>query len=900
MWVDPTPTLNTPHWGAREENEVAVLQSWSQHARHEYQQKRKDIDFEIFSFRIVTKIPYPQVVAVALTYEEIVPIWSLFKTTFLEQAISLDDHSGLWQFLDLKIASLVREQTKSIPITKNEPRNEPSNRLLADSLFNPSEMEQELARFACVLDWNCRDIEQERVSSGQLAISENSIVFFSNTLVTQIHIFFNQVTIIELVLSSDSIKITTTEFPETFHFTTFGSKTFQVYQLLRQLREKCQDLLPILLEEEHQIHQKLCGDSSLVLLPFQKHPTNLRRPPDLVRQQLLQERKNENYRNTFRLPHNQIPLMEELCVLKGVEKQGSIFISSSFVCYKSKDNELELVVPLWDVTEVLVRGQELLVIGTREYVFEANFEKLGAPHCWLSFLNKQLSSFSKKRTDSDSDSEFESTTPRHKAERDEPIGGLGRGFPAELTSVEDQFEEDYARTQDKEISVFEAVLFAEFKPFLRKKPTQSQEEKQDESPGDFLEKLTASHVSIRSPGLRRIVFSESVPEKLRGHLWQIWSGSCYLHKLYPHEYEKLLEVDKHTPTDFAEQIEKDLCRSFPVPPLFTEGKDVDSLRNILRAYATRNPYIGYCQSMNILGSVMKFVLETGGGVRGEREESGEEEGFWLLTTLCERSHPRHYLRLPTILGVRIAQRVLDSLVAKHLPQLHHKLASVIKQMSPNWFLCLFLSYFPLQHSLRILDRFFYEGPHTLYHLSLATFQLFHEKINKAEDHTEIVRLIRPRLNSAQDILSTAIEFLEEVTWAEVEALEHHHRFGILKRLHEKRDGEDSEEEKITAQDLFFVNSLPRPIPRSAPSTPQKRMHFNRLDVLATPTSLKAKSYSLFESTPNINNNRNARPNNTNSDRLARSSLAPVTNEHRSASILNFFQPRRQRVSSTKD
>lgn len=72
-----------------------------------------------------------------------------------------------------------------------------------------------------------------------------------------------------------------------------------------------------------------------------------------------------------------------------------------------------------------------------------------------------------------------------------------------------------------------------------------------------------------------------------------------------------------------EQIQKDLNRTFPTNPLFSNEETLEKLARILLAYARRNKGLGYCQSMNFLTGF--FLLVT----------KDEEDSFWLLTTVVE-------------------------------------------------------------------------------------------------------------------------------------------------------------------------------------------------------------------------------------------------------------------------
>lgn len=64
---------------------------------------------------------------------------------------------------------------------------------------------------------------------------------------------------------------------------------------------------------------------------------------------------------------------------------------------------------------------------------------------------------------------------------------------------------------------------------------------------------------------------------------------------HPGYYQLLLDRKHEYPPAFFSAIEKDVPRTLPPGHCFSEP-----LRNVLTAYAIRNPSLGYCQGMNYL------------------------------------------------------------------------------------------------------------------------------------------------------------------------------------------------------------------------------------------------------------------------------------------------------------
>ena len=101
-------------------------------------------------------------------------------------------------------------------------------------------------------------------------------------------------------------------------------------------------------------------------------------------------------------------------------------------------------------------------------------------------------------------------------------------------------------------------------------------------------------------------FYRHYPEKFRDRLrkgpppayrWLAWRfmGERILGKSKD-QYENYLKQGEHG--EWLHDIDKDLCRTFPLHPYFAKkqhgGVGQKALRNVLQTYAVYNPEVGYC------------------------------------------------------------------------------------------------------------------------------------------------------------------------------------------------------------------------------------------------------------------------------------------------------------------
>lgn len=201
------------------------------------------------------------------------------------------------------------------------------------------------------------------------------------------------------------------------------------------------------------------------------------------------------------------------------------------------------------------------------------------------------------------------------------------------------------------------------------------------------------------------------------------------------QYEHIIsDLEQHSNSSSAAQIEKDLTRTFPTNYLYQKDEGIASLRQVLLAYSVRNPQVGYCQSMNFIVATLLLHMT-------------ESEAFWVLAAIVENLAPGYFGA--QLLGVHLDQRVFAALlknrfpkVVVHIEHVGYPLATIVYQ----WFLCLFVNKLPLGTTLRIWDSFLHEGPKVLFRVGLTIIRTLSRDLLNCEDVGEMNDLLTVALH----------------------------------------------------------------------------------------------------------------------------------------------------------
>lgn len=181
----------------------------------------------------------------------------------------------------------------------------------------------------------------------------------------------------------------------------------------------------------------------------------------------------------------------------------------------------------------------------------------------------------------------------------------------------------------------------------------------------------------------------------------------------------------------AQDIELDLGRAFADADAEVntpEGRA--KLRRVLRAYALRNPAVGYCQGMNFIAGLLLLVVP-------------EETAFWALAHMVEEVSPLCFS--PPLLGTRADMRALADLLATELPALHQHCAALhldLELLAGHWLLVYFVNIFPPPVALRVLEAAMAEGSDVTFAVALAFLRRVEAELLACDDLHELSQRIR--------------------------------------------------------------------------------------------------------------------------------------------------------------
>lgn len=253
---------------------------------------------------------------------------------------------------------------------------------------------------------------------------------------------------------------------------------------------------------------------------------------------------------------------------------------------------------------------------------------------------------------------------------------------------------------------------------------------------------------------------KGIPPEQRGYVWLgVSGGRDRLEKSLEGRGERRYEEykpdtplrpdeDKAKHEKSMHEIEKDLRRTFPRHEKLSKEDAQEKLRNVLTAYARRNPRVGYVQSMNYIGALLLLFME-------------EDEAFWTLTAMVEDLLPESFYA-DQMSALQTELDLFDELVRSKMPRIWNHFNGLqvdLRATCSHWFLLVYVNVLPLESVLRVWDSFFVEGASVLFRVALAVLK-YHEKDLLAVDETGPAIMQLSSLPVRIQAICRNIEFLE--------------------------------------------------------------------------------------------------------------------------------------------
>ncbi|KFP90585.1 TBC1 domain family member 8, partial [Apaloderma vittatum] len=638
-----------------------------------------DSNARVAPFRILLQVPGSQVysaIACGATAEEINQHWEWLEQNLLHTLSVFDNKEDIVSFVKGKVKALIAEETSSkLAEQEEDPEKFREALVKFESRFNFPEAEKLITYYSCCC-WKGKVPRQ-----GWLYLSINHLCFYSFFLGKELKLIIPWVEVQKLertsnVFMTDTVRVTTPN--KERDFSTFLNIA-EAFRIMEQLADVT---LRRLLDNEI----------------FELDP-GLQDPTQITKRDLEARAQNEFFRAFFRLPRKE-KLHEVVdCSLwtpfSRCHTAGRMYTSDSYICFASKENGCcNVIIPLREVISIeKMEDTSLLpnpIIVSIRSKMAFQFIELRDRDTLVENLLQRLK-------------EVNSSNPVHcnnLQDKNQVLNfwGLFFGLPVSLA----------------EFLVCKKFLFTSshihmFCSFLNTSSySQSREQIKESLWNDHFVEYGRTVCMFRTEKIRKLV-AMGIPESLRGKLWLLFSDAVTDLAAHPGYYVHLVEASMGKCCMATEEIERDLHRSLPEHPAFQSETGIAALRRVLTAYAHRNPKIGYCQSMNILTSVLLLYAK-------------EEEAFWLLVAVCERMLPDYFNH--RVIGAQVDQSVFEELIKEQLPELaeHMKDLTTLASISLSWFLTLFLSIMPLESAVNVVDCFFYDGIKAIFQLGLAILE----------------------------------------------------------------------------------------------------------------------------------------------------------------------------------
>uniref|UniRef100_A0A4W3JSX3 TBC1 domain family member 8B n=1 Tax=Callorhinchus milii TaxID=7868 RepID=A0A4W3JSX3_CALMI len=633
-----------------------------------------DSNARVTPFRILHQMPGSQVywvIACGATVEEISQHWEWLEQNLLHTLSVFDNKEDVTSFVHGKVKGLIAEESRSkLAEQEEDPEKFREALVKFENRFNFPDSEKLVTYYSCCC-WKGRVPRQ-----GWIYLSINHLCFYSFLLGKEVKLIIPWADVTKLertpnALIKETIRVTTRNKERDFSMFLNIEETFRLMEQLADVTIR-----------------RLLDNETFEL------DASLQEPAQITKKDLEDRVQNEYFRACFRLPREEKLKHIVNCFLWTPYSQchtaGKLYTSESYICFASKEEgTCNVIIPLQEVLNLHTSTNDDIGIIRSKSVFQ--FTEVQDRDNLLEQLTEQL--------------KFIKNSKSRLPER----SGVGEMVKLNCWRL-------LGNSMTEFLMLWNIYL-------------QGMEEVKKRLWYDHFVEYGRTVSMFRTEKIRKLV-AMGIPGSLRGELWLLFSDAVTDFATHPDYYANLVDESMGRCCMATEEIERDLHRSLPDQPAFQSDTGIAPLRRVLTAYAFRNPKIGYCQSMNILTSVLLLYAK-------------EEDAFWLLVAICERMLPDYFNR--RVIGAQVDQAVFEELIKEHLPELaeHVTDLSCLASISLSWFLTLFLNIMPLQSALNIVDCFFYDGIKIIFQVGLAIIDANTEELcNCTDDGQALIILSR--------------------------------------------------------------------------------------------------------------------------------------------------------------
>lgn len=660
-----------------------------------------DSSARVTPFRILLQIPSSQiswVIASGAAIEEVNKHWDWLVRNLLRSLSVFENKDDVASFVKGKVKGLIAEEVRGRQAAQEDNPDKFREALQKFELHFGLPTSEKLVTYYSCCCWKGRVPRQ-----GFLYLSINHMAFYSFLFGKEVKfvIPWAEVTRLErvsTVLMHEAVRVGTRQ----------RQREFSMFLNLEEAYGVIGQLADIAL-------RRLLDSEGLEL------DRTLQQPTCITKRILEEQALREYVLALFRLPRAERLLEVASCSVwtphARCHTAGTLYTTDNYLCFCSKEEgRCTLLIPLSEVlsiekaesTSVLPNPVIVSVKSKKAFQLielQGRDELVESLNSRLRALQWKISVFRNKKQ---STRKMSSPTPYYTFYYDTSL------------SDEEEIEEQVLRN-----TVNSEALMTAFQ--LNQPGTNGNKTLKERLWEDHFSEFGRGVHMFRTEKIQRLV-AMGIPESLRGELWMTLSDACS--ELESHEgyYSSLVQKSMGQSNLATDEIERDLHRSLPDHPAFQNPTGIAALRRVLTAYAHRNPKIGYCQSMNILASVLLLYAK-------------EEEAFWLLVAVCERMLPDYFNR--RVIGAQVDQSVFEELIGERLPELaeHFPNLSSLSSVSLSWFLTLFLSVLPFHSAVCVVDCFFYQGIKAIFQLGLAVLEANATQLSASTDDGQALMIL---------------------------------------------------------------------------------------------------------------------------------------------------------------